>query len=394
MHPFLFSRMHVAHRRPCTAGQGGFSLIELMIASVLAVIIAGMMFAVLSEQEKTAGKIDVDATMQGQLRFALISMSRQIRMTGYGIGFTFVGSSMNGKTTLMADSLGGYGFNGSADSSTGSDRLIVAYRNPMTEFELSATYVITPGNCTDGYIRAGREYSPLLRNRTSDVIFSAGDILVCFDESHPSGGLGLAWDVSGESILADGARIFVNENNYTEYSAACPDTDSLPVYMTCGSTKGSTIGFYLKEETLWMADSGFTELADLETNPSTHIPMAKGIEDFQVAFCVPVTIPVIGVVSESTLVQNTLNCLSDPASVYWLDADELLTDAVPYVRAVRLTLVAKGKALGKSFASSRPDVEDHTGNASSSEDLEHPRMVQSVIVQLPNYRYLKGLQDR
>lgn len=133
-------------------------------------------------------------------------------------------------------------------------------------------------------------------------------------------------------------------------------------------------------------------LAQASPGNSDDFPLAEGIEDFQVAVCVP------GYPNPSTLndVQRAVaakECVSNPASAYWLKSDEFggTESLAQYASTVRLTLVAKGpldQSLRK-IVSTRPSIEDHAvsdvaDSTTRVSTTRYPRLVQSTIVQLPN----------
>lgn len=145
-----------AGRRP--GRQGGFSLMELIIASVLAVIVSAMMFTVLTSQEKMSKQTESYAQLQDRLRSALQVVSHHVRMAGYGIGAKVSGTdksslvystgtlnlpSFSGLPTLFGcDGCGNYDYDPAAKAdlvtggNNGTDQIGLVYRNPGLEFQL------------------------------------------------------------------------------------------------------------------------------------------------------------------------------------------------------------------------------------------------------------------
>ncbi len=385
--------------------RSGFSLIELMIAALLAVIISAMMFAVLNNQETAARKTDGNAQMQDALRFALQVMSRQIRMTGYGVGYQVIGSErLNGAPTLVVvDNMGLYDFDptNGTDRSTGTDQIMAIYRNPALEFDLAyKLYQKDQAPCSTTVLvsGAGPENKHQLAKDTT---------IVCMDDGTP-----YQWGAYAWTLLADaetgsdaavgtipvGGIVRLKSNASEPFSSMCPGV--LPVFMTCGSLEGSAVGFYIQGETLWMDDNGdslqqvSTDAYQLvQANPADtdDIPLARNIEDMQIALCIPgyndPTAP------DDVLANQLADCIANPNSPNWYQPGVYRRELLPLVRAIRITLVAKGPRdlSGQSVVSTRPTIENHAPGQSATSG-QYPRMVESTIVQLPNIRFRRGLQ--
>ncbi len=386
--------------------RAGFSLIELLIAALLAVIISAMMLGVLSNQETAARKTDANAQMQDALRFALQVMSRQIRMAGYGVGSQVIGSErLNDVPALVvADNLGRYDYDPSSntDRSVGTDQLMVIYRNPALEFDLAhKLYQIAQAPCSTTALvsQAGPENQHLLPRDST---------IVCMDDGTGYLPGALAWTLSADAQTGSdfvsgavpvGGTLQVKTNPSTPFDTLCPG--NLPVFLTCGSLEGSAIGFYIRNETLWM-DDNWDSLQEIGTekyqlsqaNPADtdDIPLARNIEDMQIALCIPgMNDPAV---SADMLADQLADCIANPNSPNWYQPGLYTRAVLPLVRAVRITLVAKGPIdqSGQSVVSTRPAIENHAP-AESGQSKHYPRMVQSTIVQLPNVRFRYGLQN-
>ncbi len=391
--------------KPPRRSGSGFSLVELLIAAFLAVIVSAMMFGVLSNQENAARRTDANAQMQDALRFALQVMSRQIRMTGYGVGYRIIGSERlnDVPTLLVVDNLGRYDFDPrtNTDQATGTDQIMVIYRNPALEFDLAhKLYQIDQAPCSTSALvsAAGIDNKHQLKRDT---------IIACMDDGTPYQLGAFAWTLSNDAVTGSdlvsgpvpvGGTVQVKANPSEPFDMLCPGF--LPVFLTCGSLEGSTIGFYIRNETLWMDDNGdslqriATDKYQLDqANPADtdDIPLARNIEDMQIALCIPgLNDPYA---TEDVLADQLADCIANPTSPYWYQPNLYTKELLPLVRAIRITLVAKGPIdhSGRSVVSTRPSIENHTPTE-SGESTHYPRMVQSTIVQLPNIRFRHGLQ--
>lgn len=400
------------HKR--SHAQRGFSLLELMIASVIAVVISGMMFSVLTSQQRASIQEDGKSKMQENLRFAVGVMAKHIRMAGYGVGWRFVGGKLEGMPTLRTcTNCGGYDFDGTADTGVGSDQIMVSYRNPSMEFQLDRDYYQkNVVNCTTSVLQVGGVVAT--NPDQDDAIVVSGtasgnaDVVSCYDESEPATRRGLSWTAVNALTMPRSSAIVgplvVQPNAGAIFATACPSGNTIPARMTCGLVRNTQIGFYLRNETLWMDDNGDARLNLTKTAGTTPMlsqsapdnsddfPLATGIEDVQVAVCVP-GYPNPSALSDVQRAVATRDCVTNPASAYWLKGAEFgATESMAqYAAAVRLTLVAKGPLdpnLRKTV-SKRPSIEDHTvsdvpDSASRVSTTRYPRLVQSTIVQLPN----------
>jgi hypothetical protein len=196
--------------------------------------------------------------------------------------------------------------------------------------------------------------------------------------------------------------VLVTPNTTQPFTDRC--TKNVPTHMTCGSIVGSTVGFYLDNETLWMDDDGDSlvdpgtgQLAQADPTNTDDIPIARGIEDLQLAFCIP-GYPNTITMSEADRGAAFAQCMTNPGSYFWRPPTDILpaSGLLPYARAVRITLVAKGQLdpSRRLLVSRRPRVENHTPadttDGTTPASTRYPRMIESTIVQLPNLRYLQG----
>lgn len=373
--------------RPLTA-QRGFTLVELMIASLIAIIISGMMFSVFNSQERSSIRIESRALMQDQLRMALSVITRQVRMAGYGIGSELVGSVARGAPALE--------YCTSCGSVAGTDQLLVMYRNPLYEFRLDwARYQLdsTLSLCGTNRLYPDRPILQYPEAMDNDMRLFKDDYLACSDESVSRPRRYSIFKVSAPVLVwqRNGTppgviNVAANAVPYTP-NHCTSSTDSFPIRMICGHMTGTTLAFYVFEDTLYMDDDGDARSTGLTfplamPDPSTtdDIALATGIEDFQVAACVASSTDAIEVGKASA------SCMASPSSPNWIPAAQNSRDNT--VVALRVTLVARGEAdkQGSRSGSVPISVEDHAVTAPADSS---PRLSQSVIIQLPNLYAVK-----
>jgi len=374
---------------------------------VLTTIVCAMMFSVLNEQEKSSTRLTAHSGMQDELRFAMQTITRQIRMTGFGVGFQVQGSvKWNGVSTLRTcNGCGQYDVdgNGSSTGERGSDQLFLIYRNPSQQFVLDWNYYeLNEVLCEIDALRVGKLQSLLSTGTEEDDLaeLSEGDTIACFDETVRQGGLGLAWTIRGEGGRpTPTADLNVVPNVEAPFTTVCPG--SLPPRLSCGSLQGSIVGFYLYGDVLYMDDNGDSyanptqtlanaPLTNIGPSNTDDIPIARGIEDFQLAFCIPAFDDPAAATADQVRA-DIQSCMEDPSSGTWHGPEDLDDAKARYVRAVRVTIVARGPQdnMGRAVVSRRPRAEDNV--PSNPESVQrYPRLVQSTVVQLPNYRYLDG----
>lgn len=368
--------------------QQGFSLVELMIASVIAVIISGMMFSVFNSQERSSIRIESRALMQDQLRMALSVLTRQVRMAGYGIGTELVGSVARGAPALQ--------YCTNCGAVPGTDQLLVMYRNPLYEFRLDwARYQLdnSLSLCGNNRLYPDRPILQYPEATDNDMRLFKDDYLACSDESAARPRRYSVFKVATPVLtwLRNGTppgAINIAANSVPYASGHCTSTtDTFPIRMICGHMTGSTLAFYVADDTLYMDDDGDARTASLTLpltmpDPSTtdDIALATGIEDFQVAACVASSADPLDVGLASA------SCLASPSSPSWVAASQNSRDNT--VVALRVTLVARGEAdkQGSRAGSAPIPVEDHAVTAPADTS---PRLSQSVIIQLPNLYVVK-----
>jgi len=95
---------------PCKKSDGGFTLIELMIAMAVGLVLLGAMYGVFTMHNKTFSTQEQIAEMQQSARAGMDMMTREIRMAGYNpAGVTFDGTTYSASQLQVKADLDGNG---------------------------------------------------------------------------------------------------------------------------------------------------------------------------------------------------------------------------------------------------------------------------------------------
>jgi len=85
--------------------QGGMTLIELLVAMVICAILIGAVYRVLISQQKIYAVQQDVVDMQQNARLAVIQMTREIRMAGFGAVATVLPIPLSGGTVTLNNSI-------------------------------------------------------------------------------------------------------------------------------------------------------------------------------------------------------------------------------------------------------------------------------------------------
>ncbi len=270
------------HREPFHKPvSGGFTLVELMIAMVITIIIASMIFTVFNAQAASYRRQEDLAKTQQNLRLAMEIVARDMGMAGFGF-------STNGQAWGVRSSTAGsdegplvavnviQNWNG-----TGTDAVEVAYLEP-DQADWAVAWDDLPPSCNTTSVTFRSV------DATKAATFAAGDQIACYDPGGVNGPRAFAWAVSGAGNASDGV-IPVTENTQSDYSAHCTDTAGLAREMSCG--KLSWLAYYIDADDAGGGPGTAEQPAlmlsfDQNYPTSDDIPIALGIEDLQFDVCV------------------------------------------------------------------------------------------------------------
>ncbi len=104
--------------------EGGFTVVELLVAAVISLIILGVAFSMFDVQRKTFSVQEQLSEMQQNVRAAMDMMVREIRMTGYdplGTNFAEIGSNTATTFQIFAD------LDGDGTSTSANEDIIYSY---------------------------------------------------------------------------------------------------------------------------------------------------------------------------------------------------------------------------------------------------------------------------
>ena len=86
--------------------EGGFTVVELLVAALIGLIILGVAFSMFNVQRKTFSVQEQLSEMQQNVRAAMDMMVREIRMAGYdpsNVGFVGIGGNTATSIQVLAD---------------------------------------------------------------------------------------------------------------------------------------------------------------------------------------------------------------------------------------------------------------------------------------------------
>ena len=267
--------------RGAGTGRRAFTLIELMVAMVVAAIAATALYGIFNMQSRQFMMQDLQTEMHQNLRFAVDMVSRSVRMTGHNTsGQDIVGAL--GEAGPDDDlpvliSWDGGGPDGETDAITvvfGDADLILPTRGDAVE------------DCATNQL-AFRSRRLDYGQRLAEL--RDGELLLCFDFADQSDWHTYLWALNGAADAVNGIVDVWDNTAYTDYSAACPAGTSLNPVMTC--TKGHVMTFYVDN-----LDDGIGPgspahpvlMLDLNLSfpASDDVPLADDIEDLQFEYCV------------------------------------------------------------------------------------------------------------
>lgn len=117
-------------RKGMSSGCGGYSLAEALIASVVMVIVLVAIYIVYETGSQDAARGTARADVQQNVRVALESMARELRMAGYNASATGCATPPSGAVTALSSSPVSVTFQADVDGNSCTDQVIYTFVPP------------------------------------------------------------------------------------------------------------------------------------------------------------------------------------------------------------------------------------------------------------------------
>jgi type IV pilus assembly protein PilW len=333
----------------------GFTLLELMVGGTIGIMAIAMVLGVFVSQTASFQSLDLVRQMNGNARDASLELGNSIKRAGYGIdpavAFDFSCPGQPPGTKCH-------------DSYNGTDDLRFYARNP--------NYVYTPQNAALGCATAGgclgggtmwsiaTPPTPTLITAalgSLDVIPKGRTVMaICSDSSHP-----VYASVTARSIGPGNIAIGIAINSSTASSSLVGDTAFNACHTTGFLLLVDQYHYYvttLNNEPWLVLDTGIdfnnngtlppTDLADL-------IPVARGVEDMQVAYQLGVIAGTAPDSDHDWVVGNNKAVAAaeepDPTAARPINGTLNGTMNPANIRGVRVTLVVRSPMPDRSLGS-------------------------------------------
>ncbi len=356
------------------AGRGGFTLIELMIASAIGAFVVAALYALFIGQMRQFMYQDAQMEMHQNMRLGMDILTRTTRMAGYGTGSLTRGAFGDGgdpDATLSAViSYDGAGPNG-------SDAITVVSMDPSLVFN---TYETSPPPCSSTTLNV----VPSVNDNAAKLgQFQGGEMILCVDYAGIGQFSSYLWSLTSAPDASSGVLSISDGTAFADYLNTCGGTDNLPMIMTCSRAEVAT--FYIDADDTDGVGAGSADHPvlmmdlDFESPDNDDIPVVDNVEDFQVAYCVRPT-------SGHTTCDESL-----PADAVGSDWYSTISAAqVPNLYMVRMTLVVRSARpdLAHVFEGARLSVEDNHPAATSD---HYYRQIMTTRIAVRNLRLQANL---
>jgi prepilin-type N-terminal cleavage/methylation domain-containing protein len=266
----------VAHR-----SRAGFTLIEMLIAIVIASIAVIALYSLFIVQSRQFLYQDLNMQMHQNLRFAVDVVGRSVRMAGHNTSGRVTGVLGEAGAGTDLPAIIAYD-GGGPDGET--DAITVVYGDANLLMPTNGSR--TPACSTDTlFFRPGRlDYAERLDQ------FSAGELALCYDYADLNQRASYLWTVTGEPDLANGELPVADNSSYADYLAVCGPDENLSPVIAC--TKGHVLTFYIDADDTDGVGAGtpthpvlMMDL-DLEWPDDDDVPLIDDVEDLQFQYCV------------------------------------------------------------------------------------------------------------
>jgi type IV pilus assembly protein PilW len=329
----------------------GFTMIEMMIAVLVASVVIAGLYSVFNLQSRQFLYQDLQMEMHQNLRFGTDMVTRSVRMAGYGTGGSVTGYS--GSTSDDATLPVIMSWDGSGDNDT--DGITVVYGDPSLRMNSKPQ----AASCDTDEL----EFDLTILDQDDKIAeYSAGELLLCSDYANLMGIESYLWVITANS-------------GYSDYDGVCGSDENLSPSMLC--SKAHLITFYIDAEDDGVGPGSADHpvlMMDLDMGwpEADDVPLVDNIEDMQVEYCVD---------SAGTGVDCTDDSNWDD-SISASEGDD--------VWMVRLSLISRSSRTDPQNirSSTRPALANHTA-ASTSDRYYRQVLVTEVAVR--NLRHQANL---
>lgn len=326
-------------------GRSGFTMIELLIAIVIASMVVTGLYTLFTVQTRQFLYQDLQMEIHQNQRFATDIITRSVRMAGYGTSGRVVGylghsdDTDNDLPVVM-----------SYDAWTGgdgSDAITVVYGDSALALATNSSFL---ANCetTELQFPAGvRDYGERLGEYVAD------EMIMCMDYASLGGMRTYLWVVSSAPTASGSMGVYDGTSN-ADFVGACPVGENISPAMYC--SKAQVMTFYIDADN-GVPGPGTSEkpvlMLDLNLNwPSDDdIPLVENVEDMQFEYCL----------LDADGDGNIDDC-SDSAAT-WVDS--ITTDEGSAVQMVRMHLLVRSSREdpGDLYQNSQPSLANHSVSA-------------------------------
>lgn len=266
------------------ARRRGFTLIEVLVAIVIAGVTITAIYTIFRRQSKQLAFDQLQAEMNQSMRFATDMVTRSVRLAGYGTGGYVSG--------VLGPTNPGIGSEGlllpavipwDANGPNGTDAITVVHADPSMMMDTDSG-TVPPCNTTSLRVRPG-----MLDHAQKLQQLNAGDLLICFDYADIRGVETYLWSVTGSPDLGSGDIPVTDNSGLSDFAAVCPSGENLSPVLTCSRAVVNTfyvddvddgIGPGSPEHPTLMLDMNMSWPAD------DDVPLVDNIEDFQLEYCI------------------------------------------------------------------------------------------------------------
>jgi type IV pilus assembly protein PilW len=317
----------------------GFTLIEVMAAVVIFSIVLTAVFATFTFQAQSYTTQSRVAEMQQNLRIALDTLQRDIRMAGYGISSDITVDPTGGTTTVAMR-----GFY-SADGGEGApDGIYILYTYDVD----NTVAALAPTLTTGAWTAMNTPTTAVGVTPGTGSRFSVGDLVILSNSTSAD-----LYQVTAKdnNNITFGNTKAINTNGHNAVPAHYYDTGSKV-------SRARFIRYYIDNTV-----AAHPTLMVSMVGGTASQPLSEDIEDLQFQYGVAAT-------SSNPLVSSVVDNMS---------VTQLLL-----IRRVQLSIIARSEVFEKGWSGQRMNIGNRTGTAPA--DQYRRRVVDNVAIDLRNLR--------